>query len=231
MNSIENRLLKKALVFIKRYLPNYSQAKSIQNTFNFIYPAFDTVSDVVASREIKRKAAPTFYKEYNHAIRLAKLILNKFGYKLSNVGQQLLHTPPFWIDMSKLFELYVLGLLKDRFQQQVHYQFKVGRGNELDYILDSADYQLVIDAKYKSIYEQGLLHEDMRQVSGYARLTKVHEHFGIAYPESLNCLIIYPDQQHGETDLMTCDLLAHPISGYQGIYKLAVKLPIISSNK
>ncbi|MBK6771285.1 MAG: hypothetical protein IPG78_03920 [Ignavibacteria bacterium] len=72
--------------------------------------------------------------------------------------------------------------------------------------------KMVIDAKYKTIYQEGLNNEDIRQVSGYARLKEVYKEF---YPEKfypkfknsendlIDCLIIYPDQDEGNDDLKT----------------------------
>ena len=123
----ENRLLKKTLQFIKRYLPPYSQLtknKELQDIFNYINPAFIQVSDQIEVTEIKQTKSNVFYKEYKQALYLAKLILKRFGYNISNTVKDKIQSPPFWIDMTKLFELYVLGLLKDRFQNQVKFQCK-----------------------------------------------------------------------------------------------------------
>ncbi len=231
LDNKENRLLKKALKFVKSYLPKYSQLnlnKDLQNTFNFINPAFAKVSGDIDLNEIKDSKTNPFYKEYKTAIRLAKLILKRFGYNLSNTIKDKIKTPPFWIDMSKLFELYSLGLLKDRFKQQVKFQFKVGRGNELDFLLNAEDYKMVVDAKYKTKYEDGIDHKDLRQVSGYARLKKVYEHLGKEQGQVIDCLIIYPDQHHGHEDLMKVELKDNEVNNYYDIYKLAVKLPCLS---
>jgi 5-methylcytosine-specific restriction enzyme subunit McrC len=232
LNNLENRLLKKALVFIRRYMATYSdfgKEDFVQDLFNYIHPAFDKVSSKIDLKEIKNTKTNAFYKEYEKAIKLARVILRRYGYNISNIEKQEVSVPPFWIDMSKLFELYVLGLLKDRFQNQVQYHFTT-HGNELDYILKSEKYKLVIDAKYKPSYalkKLGNNHSDVRQVSGYARLEKVYKHLEKKYPESINCLIIYPNQENGLEDLKDAKLLEKHISGYFGIYKLGIKLPTL----
>ena len=234
LNNKENRLLKKALVFVKRYLPTYSQLTQnadLQNIFNYINPAFEGVSDEIELNEIKHSKTNAFYKEYEQALKLAKLILKRFGYNISNTEKDIISTPPFWIDMSKLFELYVLGLLKDRFHNDVEFQFKVGKGNELDYLLNSEDEKMVIDAKYKELYihKNKTDHTDMRQVSGYARLQEVYSELGKKRGDIINCLIIYPDQEKGIDNLIdnNIDLKGVEIPNYFDIYKLGIKLPII----
>lgn len=230
LNCVENRLLKKALLFIRKYLPTYLNIGSeayIKDLINYISPAFDTISDEVDLSEIRHPKPNIFYKEYDEAIRLSKLILSRYGYNISNIEKETISTPPFWIDMSKLFELYVLGLLKDRFQSHIQYHF-THYGNELDFILRSEKYKLVIDAKYKPKYIDGKLDEDIRQVSGYARLKKVYDFLEKQYPESIDCLIIYPDQENGHSNLSDVELLTKEVSSYNGVFKLGVKLPLIS---
>lgn len=229
LNNKENRLLKKALVFIKRYLPNYSHLSNsadLQNSFNYINPAFHDVSDEIDLTEIKYGKTNVFYKEYEDAIRLAKLILKRFGYNISNTEKDKIKTPPFWIDMSKLFELYTLSLLKERFHNQVKFQYK-HYGNELDFLLKSSDYQMVIDAKYKTAYINGSNDEDVRQVSGYARLQKVYNELGKKREEVIDCLIIYPDQENGLENLTGVNLRENEIPHYFNVYKLGLKLPYI----
>lgn len=230
LNNKENRLLSKALFFVKRYLPNYAQLTEnidLQNIFNYINPAFHSVSDEIELNEIKHSNTNAFYKEYEPAIRLAKLILKRFGYNISNTEKDKIQTPPFWIDMSKLFELYALGLLKDRFRNQVRFQYKY-YGNELDYLLKSDEYKMVIDAKYKLKYINGKYDEDIRQVSGYARLRNVYEALEVDQGCIIDCLIIHPDQDNGFEDLKGVDLKAIEIPQYFDVYKVGLKLPHIN---
>ncbi|WP_420572974.1 5-methylcytosine restriction system specificity protein McrC [Kordia sp.] len=228
INNKENRLLKKALQFVKRYLPSYSKITNrndIQNLVNYINPAFAGVSDQIEMTEIKQTKTNVFYKEYEQALYLAKLILKRFGYNISNTIQEKVQSPPFWIDMSKLFELYVLGLLKDEFQNEVKFQFK-DFGNELDYLLTKKDSEMVIDAKYKLRYLNGIHHSDIRQVSGYARLKKVYHALHKKQGDVIDCLIIHPDQ-NGLENLKEVNLKKTAIEKYYDIYKIGVKLPTI----
>ena len=233
LNGLENRLIKKAMTFVKRYLPTTRNLPKdyVQHEFNYIIPAFELVSEDVSLNDIKQLKNNAFYKEYEEAIRLAKLILQRFGYNITNIQKSdTVQTPPFWIDMSKLFELYVLGLLKDRSgDKQVKYHYTIS-GNELDYLLNTPDYQMVIDAKYKAWYAQRIDNEDIRQVSGYARNKYVYRQLCKNDSEIIDCLIIYPDINCQVNNLDTLDLRKTPIEQYVRFYKLAVRLPVLSCN-
>lgn len=230
LNSKENRLLKKTLNFVKRYLKYYDGLLNnvdLQNTYNFISPAFLSVSDDIDLHEIKHTKVNVFYKEYEQAVHLARLILKRFGYNITNISKEVITTPPFWIDMSKLFELYVLGLLKDRFGKNVIYQFR-RYGNELDYLLNDDHFKMVIDAKYKLKYLNGKDNDDIRQISGYARLKKVYETLGKKQGEVIDCLIIHPDQTNGEVTFDQTNFKGTSIPDFFDIYKTGVFLPMIS---
>ena len=126
--------------------------------------------------------------------------------------------------MSKLFELYVLGLLKDQFGNGVKYHF-TKNGNELDYLLNIQGYQMVVDAKYKECYQNYYDIKDIRQLSGYSRITKVYKELGKNENEVIDCLIIYPDQHQGNEDFKDIKLI--PIKEFVHFYKVPVKIPII----
>lgn len=233
-NGFENRLLKKALIFVKKYLPIldvFNANEFTSSMFNYINPAFESISDEVSMNEVKHNKKNVFYREYEEAIRLAKLILKRFGYNITNTKNKTVKTPPFWIDMSKLFELYVLGFLKDRFGNKVEYHIK-DSGNELDFLLKTEDLKMVIDAKYKTKYQGGFNNDDIRQVSGYARLEEVYKKFNPDFKNCENklidCLIIYPDQDEGNDDLKTVKINENEIKQFVQFYKVAVKLPVLN---
>jgi 5-methylcytosine-specific restriction enzyme subunit McrC len=229
VNGLENRLIKKALVFIQRYLPTLKIPQSEKYTsevFNYIMPAFEFVSDEISINDIKHSKINIFYKEYDEGIQLAKLILKRFGYNITNTQQSTILTPPFWIDMSKLFELYVLGLLKDRFGNAVQYHFTTS-WNELDFLLNTDEYKMVIDAKYKTKYQTHYDIEDIRQVSGYARLKSVYKELGMKENEVIDCLIIYPDQAMNYNNIKDSDLFKSPIDKFVHFYKAPINLPVI----
>lgn len=240
-NGIENRILNKALVFVERYLPTFKgigNSDVFSHTFNYIRPAFEQVSDEASLHECRHIKANPFYKEYTQAIDLAKQILRRFGYNIQNTTQTQVSTPPFWIDMSKLFELYVLGLLRDKYGNKA-VGFQVGnKSNKLDFLLNLPDLKMVIDAKYKLKYNNGGVNSsDVRQVSGYARLEIVYEQFEeykTTNPVGLiDCLIIYPENELGvdpeEYELTISKTEENKLKDYVGVYKLGVPLPAVKS--
>jgi len=227
VNTPENRLLKKTLTFIKRWTATVKM-KDVESYFAslscFIDPAFMEVKEDLTSDALKHQKFNVFFKEYDQALTLAKVIIKRFGYNISNTQSvSVVETPPFWIDMSKLFELYVLGKLKDRFKANVTYHFKK-KWNELDYLLNTEKYKLVIDAKYKLRYRYGYDIEDIRQISGYARLTEVYEELDMDISKVINCLVIYPDQKASEE--LPIELLEMPINNFVGFFKVPIRLPV-----
>ncbi|NHQ72821.1 hypothetical protein HAP39_20365 [Elizabethkingia miricola] len=90
--------------------------------------------------------------------------------------------PPFWIDMSKLFELYVFKKLGERFplDGEVKYHQKHNR-QEPDFILNTKNgIQAVVDAKYKPRYQTGNPSiDDARQLAGYTRLNSIYKELNI----------------------------------------------------
>lgn len=232
LNSLENRLLKKALLFVQRYLPAFTKLSSEKDSidlFNYIMPAFAAVSDEVEIQHIKHFKANSFYKEYTEAIHLAKLILKRYGYNINHVqNSKKISTPPFWIDMSKLFELYVLSLLRNAYGKELLYHPST-YGNELDFLLTKKGSEMVIDAKYKPLYQDRINHDDIRQVSGYARLETIYSKLQKDTTELIDCLIIYPDPIN--TSFIGFDTIdiksnAEKIKQYAGIYKIGIPLPV-----
>ena len=233
----ENRLLKRALEFVQRHLPsmfpNGKVPDSVVQLYGYLRPAFERVG--TDSNQTLRNFRPNpFFTEYEEGLRLAQLILSRFGYNIhSDARNQEIKFPPFWIDMSLLFELYVLRLLSHQFKlnSELKYQFQAKK-QYLDYLLRRGDLRMVIDAKYKPIYQSNVSNKkgktdkkDMRQISGYARLNKVRNWLNVPEDQLVDCLIIYPKREAEATDSFD-ELCKHPISGYTKIYKWGVSLPV-----
>lgn len=242
LNGLENRLLKKTLVFVQRYLPTLKIPNSKEYTtdiFNYVNPAFEFVSEDVDMNDVKHTKTNAFYKEYEEGLRLAKLILKRFGYNITNTQQQTIKTPPFWIDMSKLFELYVLGLLKDVYGGEVVFQHSGFYGNP-DFL--TLNKKQILDAKYKTYYNfeklSGLeqwkrdrIVTDIRQLSGYARDVRIFEKLELAEDVIVECIIIYPVQnsQTKTDESFTIDLSkANEIGEFIKFKTLGVLLPVLS---
>ncbi|WP_069657767.1 5-methylcytosine restriction system specificity protein McrC [Arcticibacter eurypsychrophilus] len=236
IDSFENRLLKKALQFSHAYIDNHKKVFNdsidhFENLLNYCRPAFDAVSNEVNILEVKDHIPNPFFAEYKDAIKQAKLILKRYAYSITNTNKQQLTTPPYWIDMPKLFELYTYNFLRNRFpnKNDLNYHTKT-YGNELDFLVNSGSVKMVIDAKYKPLYIYGKDHNDIRQVSGYARLDKIFKALGLEEDRLIDCLIIYPDIQNGyDLESFKVGELTSPentVKGYRRVYKIGIKLPV-----
>jgi 5-methylcytosine-specific restriction endonuclease McrBC regulatory subunit McrC len=235
INCAENRILKKTLIFVQKYLalmPAYSGL--ISPIINYCSPAFQEVNENIDLNAAEQVAHSSFYNEYKEALHTSGLILRRFGYNIKEVeaaGNRIIKVPPFWINMPKLFELYVLGMLKDKYHNDIKFQIQ-GTYGQPDFLLVKNNSKMIIDTKYKRRYQQEKYQsEDIRQLSGYARDSGILSQLGYKTKEEQNtvvdCLIIYPDQ--AASGKLADDLKANPIAGFTSFYKMAIKLPVINS--
>lgn len=237
INSIENKVLKKAFEFSRSLLSNIHAdvQKSSTTICYYIDPAFESVDSEVNILELKYIKPNPLFPEYEHALKLAKIILRKYGYTISKTTEKEIETPPFWIDMSKLFELYVYSKLKKEFplQGEITYHKTFNR-LEPDFILNSRDgqFKMVIDAKYKPKYENNSVHiDDIRQISGYARMESIYNFLNIQdRSQIISCLVIY-SQQNAPKELSKLELKKTKESNYVEFYKVGIQLPEIQAIK
>lgn len=236
----ENRFLKKVLQFASSYIENHKDLfgnnyTDLQYAINYCRPAFEHISNQVNDYELKHIKHNPFYKDYATALDLGKKILKRFAYNITQTTNDKVATPPFWIDMPRLFELYTYSKMIEANptnSKEIHYQFST-YGNALDILVSKEGFQMVIDAKYKLYYKSGHLHEDIRQVAGYARLNKVREKLKVADDRNIDCLIIYPDMENGIMDFSLENIInqknieENKIKAYHKVYKLGVMLPLI----
>lgn len=207
---------------------------------NYCRPAFEYVSDDIRETELKNIKYNPFFQEYKEALQLGSHILKKHSYNISNTADVKVKTPPFWIDMPILFELYVYHkLLKANpaTQKKIIYQFGT-YGNYVDLLVKDGANSIIIDAKYKLHYQTSHIHEDIRQVSGYARLRKVRQEIGLDLHDDRNiaCLIIYPTVAEA-ADILNLESIyklindnnnaRFAIKAYHKIYKMGLALPVI----
>ena len=236
----ENQLLKAALKASLRQVRNQIDSfgvreleKSVSSALSF----FCNVSDVSRRALDKNFQINPFFKTYKSAIRLARMILKLERYSDSNtrVGEYQ-KVPAYWIDMPKLFELYVYKKLKEAvgtdgvvvYHEKFHWQ-------ELDYLAKSQFNELpyfIADAKYKPKYSSiDVIKEDARQLAGYARLSKVVQtlkKWGMVNENLvLPCLVIYPEQTASSSLNLTN---VQPIDSYVKFFKIGIKLPTIDSS-
>jgi McrBC 5-methylcytosine restriction system component. len=232
-NTIENRFLKKALQFSIAYIDNHSELfgsdpNAIKQLLNYCRVPFEPISTEVDEYQLKHIKPNPFYAEYGEAIRIGKLLLKRLSYSISKANATELKTPPYWIDMPLLFELYAYCFLKKAFPAHgvVKYQYST-YGNKLDFLVNNEATKMVIDAKYKLLYaSKRIIHNDIRQVAGYARLTKVHSDLQLNDPTLIDCLIIYPDINNGMSlkDFSIDEKIE--IKAYKGVYTIGIKLPL-----
>lgn len=233
---VENRFLKKVLRFVISYVENHkhflsSNYKVLEETIKFCRPAFELVSDDLRENTLNQVIHNPFYKDYKDAIRMGNYILKRFAFNITKTSTNKVATPPFWIDMPKLFEMYVFSkMIEDNpdLKREIIYQFST-YGNALDILVSKENCQMVIDAKYKLHYQNSHLHQDIRQVAGYARLNKVRDKLKVTDDLNIDCLIIYPDLENGIEDFSLENMMnkRELIKAYHKVYKLGVKLPII----
>jgi 5-methylcytosine-specific restriction endonuclease McrBC regulatory subunit McrC len=250
MDNSENRFLKKAFNFAASYVDNNgsifrSNRAEIDEIIHYCRPAFDQIGDELQQDQLNAIKQNPFFKEYAAAVRVGGYILKKFAYNIVRTTDTVIDTPPFWIDMPKLFELYVyqkLLLSNNHATTKIKYQFST-YGNALDILVKDGAQSMVIDAKYKLHYKHSQVHDDMRQVAGYARLTKLlmelsKNNTGFDSEAVPPCLIVYPDMENG-LDLAKVDiprLEIHTllnderrIKSYYEIYKVGIKLPMVDA--
>jgi 5-methylcytosine-specific restriction enzyme subunit McrC len=228
VNIPENQLLKRALLFVQKMVYNLKGLENVdvlKAMLRYTLPAFEQVNENASSKNKIRKKGNNLYAEYEPAMELAQIILKKYGYAISNVQEDETTSPPYWIDMSKLFELYTFKKLREHWQgnNQVKYHQKFNY-LESDFIVNTGEEQYVVDAKYKDYADSRIATEDARQVAGYARMNKVFEEFGLTGNERiLDCLIVYPDME-AKLELRPKDKWKKD-SVYFRLYKTGIGLP------
>jgi 5-methylcytosine-specific restriction enzyme subunit McrC len=116
--------------------------------------------------------------------------------------------------------------LKKKFGNQILYH-PTTYGNELDFLFVKENYSVVIDSKYKPQYignSHPGLHQDIRQVSGYARLKSIRKKAGVTDDNILlKCLIIFPDLNKQDDNLDFDDW--QEVKQYEKVWKVGVSLP------
>lgn len=248
INHPENRLIKRALLFVERYLSQHADLNKInrlRSELNSSLSHFEMVSDQIELSQIRSIANNKLYREHTEAVKLAKQILRRFSYSIHTVRSNSQNVPAFWIDMSRLYEVYVYSLLHQAYGDKIEFQVPGYRGTAVDFIYK--DINLIIDTKYKPHYgdgNRGIL-EDIRQISGYARDKKILNRLRADDTSDdyvPHCLIIYPDKENRMidsedeevdkelNDFADKDIIKESvrIRAFNKFYKLSVSLPLIS---
>ncbi len=240
-NTLENQFLKKVLSFARRYLDSHGKLfgdtlPELNHAVRLVAPAFELVDELAESSLLKHTTHHPFYGEYKEAIRVGKLLLKRFAYAIHSADStERVMTPPFWINMPSLFEMYVCAMMRAHNPsrlEEIEYQFST-HGNQVDILVAGDRHRMVIDTKYKMRYLKSEIHQDIRQVTGYARLRTVRARLGIAYSadDTVDCLIIYPDLDNGIDDFSFATMwnAKKEVTAYHKVWKLGVKIPVWNS--
>lgn len=247
-DNTENRFLKKVFQFSIAYIGNHSSLfqgneKLLEGLINYVRPAFEHIGNLEGEDVLRQFKYNPFFKEYKDALRIGGYILKRFAYNISQAAEkQEVDTPPFWIDMPRLFELYVYQKLlqaNGHNTDKIKYQYST-YGNSLDILIKDGKNSMIIDAKYKLQYKSHLVHQDIRQVAGYARLNKVRKELDIDEDRNIDCLIIYPkiDRIRSETTSVDYNVYNYSLlnlrkvfqrkenflKGYYRMYKFGLEL-------
>lgn len=248
MNTCENRLIKRALLFAERIVgrmldQGQRSAVMLQGRLNGCLAAFAEVDDRVELWEVRRCKRNKLYREYEEAVNLAKMILRRYDNSIDRASAEEHAIPAFWIDMSLLYEHYVLGAMRKAYGSKIVYQANVTMGKP-DFLYVDAECPLILDTKYKPRYGAGMFdNEDIRQLAGYARDRKVLKRLGIPKTEEQDlaavlCVIIYPevrgigakfDGAHSPIDQVM--LKVAPIGELVGFYRMGFSLPVLKFNR
>ncbi len=205
VDTAENRLIKKALLFADRMIVRLDAQNCSYGRLKVLtakcLALFEQVSSDVDIREVQQIKAHKLYSEYGEAVRLAKLILRHYDYSIRNISDKNNRVVPFVLDMSLLYEHYVYGLLYEAYRDKIIYQYKSLTGVP-DFLYCSDAFRAILDTKYIPKYkaDSELDTYVIRQLSGYARDLKILRRLGVdnVAKESslpiLPCVIIYPTE-------------------------------------
>ena len=234
-----NRLLKKALLFVQKMLfslmPSNDIKKQLQLRINRILQGLQNVSSDIEVSEVKKCRANKLFKNYSQAVSVAKDILRRYDYSLSQINCDNRSTPCFWMDMSRLFELYVYSKLSKAYPNQILFQVDGYERTKVDFI-HKADH-IIIDAKYKPQYKkssEGII-PDIREISGYSRDKEILKNFpNLNQDEECKCLIIYPnkdssfDESGGKSLWESSDSDSSLEKNFRNFRKLGISLPTVN---
>ena len=236
-----NGLLKRALLFCQALLKTLNKKNTPGNSYTTamaiisrLLSAFEGVDENIGnSSQFK---ANKLYREYKEAISLAQQILRRYDNSISKVSEEQSKVPPFWIDMSLLYEHYAYSLMKEAYGKKILYQEEGYEGVRPDFTYNDKTSRYVLDTKYMPQFKEKHISYDIeRQLSGYARDRKILKKLGVSDEEmdkaNIPCVVIYPEASktkenpfkgHSIKDLLVSE------SYYSNFYTITLPLPIIN---
>ena len=228
----ENRLLKKALLFADRIIGNYESLEvqssyfEIQSRLSKLKNRLDGISDEIEPYQVQKLSTNKLFKEYKDAIRVAKMLLRRYDYSISEASQEQHSTPPFWIDMARLYEMWVFSNLQKKSINEVLFQERGFYGRQIaDFVI--REEKMILDAKYKPDYQNKSFVDinDIREISGNARDESLLPDISEEY--SPRCVILYPGSEFEllpESEKLFCEQ-GIKIQHYRNFYKISIALP------
>ena len=231
-----NRLLKKALDISLLLLGNVRSRSSNMTGLAFLsskmklIEAFRDIDSNIRLESVRNYKFDKLNMYYSEAIKLANCIIRHQDNALTD-GSGKKKVPLFWIDMSRLYEVYVLGILQTHYPDKILFQVKGSYGTQCDYLHIGEG--IVLDAKYKlwySSYNGRRSHvdsmiADIREISAYAR----DEHFLSLMKNDVStpiCVIIHPDEETTNLGTVLSDSVKNnKVEGYKDFYRLSIDLP------
>ncbi len=221
-----NRLLKKALDISILLLGNMRSRSRNMTGLAFLsskmklIEAFKKIDSNVRLESIRNYKFDKLNMYYSEAIKLAKCIIRHQDNALTD-GSGKKKVPLFWIDMSRLYEVYVLGILQTHYPNNILFQVKGSYGTQCDYIHIGEG--IVLDAKYKlwySSYNGRRSHvdsmiADIREISAYARDERFFNliNNNVSTPK---CVIIHPDEETTNLGAVLSDSVKNnKVDGYR----------------
>jgi 5-methylcytosine-specific restriction endonuclease McrBC regulatory subunit McrC len=197
IDCLENRILKAGLLIASKYLIQYSSKQQLFDLLNFVKSAFQLVSkQEISPKDFLKVKESSFYKEYSPALKLARILLSRFGWKINfDISYQKQFIPPFYINMPELFERYCEVKLRETVSNanlMVGYdQHNPSSRTEVktpelrpDFLLPKQN--MIIDSKYKywiagndiesldyKITKILINKDDLQQISLYSRHRKI----------------------------------------------------------
>lgn len=228
-----NRYLKKALLIALRCLDS-TEAKSsshrsepIRRLRIRLEESMHTIGADAPSRISISRRRNKLNPHYPEALRIATAIIRHEECSITEHSVIRKYVYPFWIDFSRLFEVYVLALLRRAYGTDIEFQVR-GATAVADYVHRRR--HIVIDAKYKPGYaDRGYNIEDIREISGNARDISICSRFIDYSGTEPACLIIYPDMkgvERFEGPILELPE-THPIPQFRSFFKIGVKLPVL----
>lgn len=144
-NRLENRVIKAALLTVKKYSINTRHLRII----NELLTAFDGVSVNVQPNEVKRTYCDREMKYYGKALKWSELILRNLSPTFLKTARHSLKTPCLLFPMHRLFEAFVFKCLENQ------------NNGDLVFEAQNTDHYLFVDDSFTTQFKNQPLRPDI----------------------------------------------------------------------